>query len=161
MKVERQGPCECILATFAGLAEIPLDDVRDCAYNILGGPWWATATKQNVLPAIAGLGHHFNAPDVAATVSAGAHIIPNSHPFRRAPRLPKAKRGAILLQLYNPLQSHILPFEGGYVYDPSEVHDQSAETLGQLLRRYRRDYQWSVLRVIYHRPGKLPYVQTV
>jgi hypothetical protein len=36
MKLQRQGPNECFLATVAMLAELPLDKVREIAVEVLG-----------------------------------------------------------------------------------------------------------------------------
>lgn len=108
MHVERQGPCECLLATVAALSDRSLSAVRELAEQHSGQSWLDTWKYRDRLTATMDyLCETLGLPpiDSSARVDAGTKWT-----------LPTTGRGYV--RVYTAWGAHIMPWENGRVCDP-------------------------------------------
>lgn len=155
MKIIKQGPAECVLATIANLANKEFGEVKDIAARTTGGRSWEQWATLDCFPAPS-LKYTCSIRYVLDTCgimdSVGPHVDELAYvkPGQRAAvkRLPSLGRG--FLTLSNGPVSHVIAWEHGRLFDSGrervelEQGSTEGETLGQLMRRYRRQcsYIW-------------------
>lgn len=138
--IEQQGPQECILATIAALAAVPLAEVREMALTAArrfrpGVKVWSDTfgkfgCYRRVVEHVAIQYHLLAVVDHCAADGEGALPLSN-----KARKLPAIGRGVIRFHKKNSkrgAQGHICPWQDGLIYDPAP-----AEPKGDTLAEYR------------------------
>ena len=116
MKVEPQGPNECMLATIAALANVPLAEVRERALKYAKATCWADVvyTKQ-YWKTVHALRRAYKAPVPTRATFYRWH---NSATVCGAD-VSLSGRGSVVVKADAYTRYHIMPFEDGHVYDTS------------------------------------------
>jgi hypothetical protein len=123
MKVERQGPEECMLSTVAALAGKSLVEIRKEACQAAGVTRWvdslAPGQTFRYWDGVDHLLSHYGLKGLIPRWHSDLH--PPSTTSLLRPSLPKCGRGSIMVELggRRPL-NHIAPWENGRVYDPND-----------------------------------------
>lgn len=150
MKVERQGPKECMLATLAALRNVPLESVRKRACFLAGVKDWEEVFGYQIVEGqcytmwelvVRKLGEEMNIPyDNIASQSIEFEGMAIAMKPIEITILPKGK-GAIstILNYEGKAYYHIAPFENGRIYDP-EAHSDYLREHGQTLEEYLKSY---------------------
>ena len=116
MKVEKQKPTECVLATIAALSNIQLRSVRKFACRQAGIADWGEIihmTGDEFWRVIHSIAKHYKVTG-----------LPKELRFDDKPIVTTGNsgglqgRGSISLQIKSRLNCHTMPFEEGIVYDP-------------------------------------------
>lgn len=110
MHVERQGTCECLLATVAALSDRPLSTVRKLAQEYSGEAWTYTWTSPSRVTATMDyLCETLGLPpiDSSCDVDTGTEWT-----------LPATGRGYVRVYIIGA--GHIMPWENGQVCDPMD-----------------------------------------
>lgn len=132
MKVELQGPNECMLATIAALADVPLATVRARALRLTGGASWYVVASY--YPRLYWAAARWLAEEYGVVAAVALKpLVAGAHPPRRWRRLP-AGRGSIIFRFGK--RYHICPFADGLIYDP--MTPETPQTLAEYRQRYPR-----------------------
>ena len=114
MKVEKQKPTECVLATIAALSNTQLRSVRKFACKRAGIADWGeiiNMTGDEFWRIVASVARHYKVTAMPKALRFDDKPISSNSGILQG-------RGSISLQIKSHLNCHTMPFEDGIVYDP-------------------------------------------
>lgn len=136
MWVEQQGYFECMLATIAALANVSLTEVRETACTRAKVDCWEKVCYSYIL-----------FWDTIRYLKRYYHVsgVPGTNRYNTIPGNAQTLvgKGSISIRPINFLNTHIMPFENGLIYDPNQ--SRSPFPLEDLEKRYPK---WEVVKIM-------------
>lgn len=151
MKVEHQGHNECMLATLAALAEVPLSEVRELACTVAEKKTWAEFCAAVISQGdvavywqvVNYLIRYYNLPLNLVNLESN-NIYMGEGDFDR---VPATGRGTILVALGGG-SYHIMPWENGKVYDPNKAPYDGESLASYIQRQQNKDWDMSKFHIM-------------
>lgn len=140
IRVERQGDCECALASLAAVSGKSLEEIRRRACQaaeaerwsdvcgVCGNLFWRSLTQ---------VGRDLGLESFVEKWKIGGMTIGSND------RIPKKGRGVIIIESPKYRCAHAMPYQAGLVYDPNDP--KVGLPLDQMMKKY---HEYTVRRIV-------------
>lgn len=136
VRVEKQGKNECMLATMAALADVPLARVRKRACALAGVRQWRPYSMDRFWGVVAMVADELGIMGMVPTT-----VIFQWELSRPCGRPTLRGKGSILV-VFPSNESHIMPYEDGLIYNPNSPTESI--TLKEYLARNKTIVSYKV-----------------